>query len=176
MAKTLGGSTQSVEMDLPMPAENSSSAWSVDGIHTRWPSCNGSSIDRQRGWCSHVTLERESFRNRPRLPALFIHLFDNAYQELLYRRTEKELVFSLNHRVLQLNSLIDTGIEVSKLDQAHRPSTCPGEGGILTNASKGAVKITRGDTLQKEIFFPTASRSRGRRGSSTALRPPSHSG
>jgi len=50
---------------------------------------------------------------------LFFHLFDNAYQTVSHRRSEKDLIFSLNHRVLQLTSLIDTGIEVSKLDQAN---------------------------------------------------------
>ena len=48
---------------------------------------------------------------------LHAHLFDVGYQTLHSHGTEKELIFSLNHRVLQLNSLIDTGIEVTKLDQ-----------------------------------------------------------
>src|SRR6185436_13462585 len=44
---------------------------------------------------------------------LALSLLGNAYQELLHRRSEKELVFSLRQSILQLNSLIDTGIEVS---------------------------------------------------------------
>ncbi|HXX64882.1 MAG TPA: hypothetical protein VEO56_13875, partial [Bacteroidota bacterium] len=52
---------------------------------------------------------------------LFVSLIDSAYQDLLARRNEKELVFSLNHRVLQLNSLIDTGIEVAKFTSEVQP-------------------------------------------------------
>jgi serine phosphatase RsbU (regulator of sigma subunit) len=86
---------------------------------------------------------------------LFIHLFDNAYQELIYRRNEKQLIFSLNHRVLQLNSLIDTGIEVSKLDQYASPQQLALErAASLTNASKGVLRVTSGDGLKEEIYFP----------------------
>ena len=151
-----GGSTQSVEMDLPMPAENSSSAWSVDG-HSHSVAIVQRLVDRSTAGMVLSRYLGEGELSEIDLVSLrlFIHLFDNAYQELLYRRTEKELVFSLNHRVLQLNSLIDTGIEVSKLDQGSSPEHLALErAASLTNASKGAVKITRGDTLQKEIFFP----------------------
>ncbi len=73
---------------------------------------------------------------------IFSHLFDNAYQALLHRRHEKELIFSLNHRVLQLNSLIDTGIEVSKLDQRESLKQLALErAASLTNASRGLVTI-----------------------------------
>jgi serine phosphatase RsbU (regulator of sigma subunit) len=86
---------------------------------------------------------------------LFVHLFDNAHQDLVYRRNEKQLIFSLNHRVLQLNSLIDTGIEVSKLDQHESPQQLALErAASLTNASKGLVRVTSGGTLREEIFFP----------------------
>ena len=43
-------------------------------------------------------------------------LLDNAYQVYLNKKKEKDLIFSLNQRVLQLNSLVDTGIEISRLD------------------------------------------------------------
>lgn len=86
---------------------------------------------------------------------LFIHLFDNAYQDLLYRRDEKQLIFSLNHRVLQLNSLIDTGIEISKLDPHASPQQLALErAASLTNASKGALRVTSGDHLKEEVYFP----------------------
>ena len=74
---------------------------------------------------------------------LCLHLFDNAYQALLHRRNEKELVFTLNHRVLQLNSLVDTGIEVSKLGQEHSLQHLALErAASLTNASKGVLSTT----------------------------------
>ena len=86
---------------------------------------------------------------------LFVHLFDNAYQKMLSQRNEKGLIFSLNHRVLQLNSLIDTGIEVAKLDQDSSPQRLALErAASLTNASTGMVKVTQGEMLKEEITFP----------------------
>ena len=74
---------------------------------------------------------------------------------MLYRRNEKELIFSLNHRVLQLNSLIDTGIEVSKLDHDASPQHLALErAASLTNASKGVVRVIHKGVLSEEIFFP----------------------
>jgi serine phosphatase RsbU (regulator of sigma subunit) len=92
---------------------------------------------------------------------LFVHLFDNAYQDLLYRRNEKDLIFSLNHRVLQLNSLIDTGIEVSKLDQSASPRELALErAASLTNASSGRLKVTSKEGPNEEIRFPAGARLR----------------
>ncbi|OGU25572.1 MAG: hypothetical protein A2X66_07110 [Ignavibacteria bacterium GWA2_54_16] len=86
---------------------------------------------------------------------LFMNLLDTAYQQLLHRRNEKALIFSLNHRVLQLNSLIDTGIEVSKLDQsASLQQLALERAASLTNASKGIVRIREGDKVVEESFFP----------------------
>lgn len=161
--KLSGSASQAVEMDLPMPSDNSSSAWSVDG-HSHSVAIVQRLVDRSTVGMvlSHYLQESELSEIDLVSLRLFIHLFDNAYQELLYRRTEKELVFSLNHRVLQLNSLIDTGIEVSKLDQGSSPEHLALErAASLTNASKGAVKITRADAIQKEIFFPDGVPIRG---------------
>ena len=92
---------------------------------------------------------------------LFVQLFDNAYQSLLYRRKEKELVFALNHRVLQLNSLIDTGIEVSKLYQRIALHQLALErAASLTNASKGLVRVTSKNGVKEETFFPVGERTR----------------
>jgi serine phosphatase RsbU (regulator of sigma subunit) len=86
---------------------------------------------------------------------LFVHLFENAYQEILHRRSEKELVFSLNQRVLQLNSLIDTGIEVAKLDQKTLPHALALQrAAALTNAGKGLVRVVKGNVTEEEICFP----------------------
>jgi sigma-B regulation protein RsbU (phosphoserine phosphatase) len=92
---------------------------------------------------------------------LFLQLFDTAYQSLLNRRNEKDLVFALNHRVLQLNSLIDTGIEVSKLDQGIAPQWLALErAASLTNASHGAVTVTNQKGVKEEAFFPSGVRPR----------------
>lgn len=86
---------------------------------------------------------------------LLAHLFAIAYQSLLTRRNEKDLVFSLNHRVLQLNSLIDTGIEVSKLDQEVAPHILALQrAASLTNAARGRVTVSIGTRILENHEFP----------------------
>jgi len=73
---------------------------------------------------------------------IFIQLLDNAYQSYLYLKKEKQLIFSLNHRLVQLNSLIDTGIEISKLENNNQLLELALERVVaLTNASKGILRI-----------------------------------
>lgn len=89
---------------------------------------------------------------------LFMLPFESAYQDRLHARTQKDMVFSLNHRVLQLTSLIDTGIEVAKLDNAetvHRLALQ--RAASLTNASKGFVSIASGNTHRETFVFPEGS-------------------
>jgi len=86
---------------------------------------------------------------------LSLHLFDAAFQAMRTRLNEKDLVFSLNHRILQLNSLIDTGIEVARLDQAGSLQQLALERAVsLTNASRGMVEIFAGDSLRERLVFP----------------------
>ncbi|MGA9120141.1 MAG: PP2C family protein-serine/threonine phosphatase [Bacteroidota bacterium] len=88
---------------------------------------------------------------------LFVHLFDTASQTLLARRTEKELIFSLNQRVLQLTSLIDTGIEVSRLDAGTTPHHLALErAASLTNASRGLLTIDGEEGTRDHFSFPVA--------------------
>lgn len=86
---------------------------------------------------------------------MFFQLLDNAYQSFLNQNKEKQLNFSLNHRVVQLNSLIDTGIEISKL---HKSSTLfelsLERAASLTNASYSVLKILSGSQIISEIIFP----------------------
>jgi serine phosphatase RsbU (regulator of sigma subunit) len=89
---------------------------------------------------------------------VFVQFFDAAYQDMVYRRNEKNLVFSLNHRILQLNSLIETGIEVAKLDHNDAPHRLAiVRAASLTNASKGVVTVTEGKTVTEEFTFPVGS-------------------
>ncbi len=86
---------------------------------------------------------------------VFLQLFATAYQRLLQQRKEKELVFSLNHRLLQLTSLIDTGIELSKVQ---RETSLHGlaleRAAMLTNASRGTVTVSRQRKTIERIVFP----------------------
>lgn len=86
---------------------------------------------------------------------LFAHLFDNAYQAMLSRRNEKGLIFSLNNRLMQLNSLIDTGIEVARLNPDITPEQMALQrAASLTNASRGTVTVTSPGGQVHRYSFP----------------------
>ncbi len=86
---------------------------------------------------------------------IFIQLFDNAYQSFLLRKKEKGLIFSLNNSVAQLNSLIDTGIEISKINIGDELLELSLARAItLTNASFGRIQKFEDDILVDELLFP----------------------
>jgi sigma-B regulation protein RsbU (phosphoserine phosphatase) len=86
---------------------------------------------------------------------IFIQLFDNAYQALLSLQKEKKLIFSLNNRVSQLYSLIDTGIELSKIKMGRDLMELALSRAIaLTNASYGRARTVNTEGNAKDIFFP----------------------
>jgi hypothetical protein len=88
---------------------------------------------------------------------MFIQLFDNAYQSLLLRKNEKQLIFSLNNRVAQLNSLIDTGIEISKINIGDElVELVLSRAIILTNSSFGRIIKIKDGNVVDEIIFPPA--------------------
>ncbi len=100
----------------------------------------------------------DGFRRSDLLPVqLDAHLFDIGYKSLLSHTTEKGLIFSLNHRVLQLNSLIDTGIEVTKLEQEIPPHHLALQrAASLTNAAKGVVTVSSDGRGTEHYLFPAA--------------------
>lgn len=86
---------------------------------------------------------------------ILIQLFDSAYQVLLSTQKEKQLIFSLNNRVSQLYSLIDTGIEISKINLGDQLfELALSRATALTNSSFGRVKIVDTKKNENEIFFP----------------------
>lgn len=86
---------------------------------------------------------------------MFLQMLDNAYQSFLNQNKEKQLNFSLNHRVVQLNSLIDTGIEISKLHKTSSLFELSLErAAALTNASYAILQIISGDEIISQIGFP----------------------
>jgi hypothetical protein len=48
---------------------------------------------------------------------ILMQVFDSAFKSFLNRQKEKGLVFELNEKVLHLNNLIDTGIEISRYNK-----------------------------------------------------------
>ena len=72
---------------------------------------------------------------------IFIQLFNSAYYSYLLREKEKQLIFSLNNSVAQLNNLIDTGIEISKINIGDGLlELALSRAIILTNASFGRIQ------------------------------------
>lgn len=88
---------------------------------------------------------------------ILLQVFSSAYESFLNQKKEKNLIFDLNEKILQLNNLIDTGIEISKFENQNilfdialsRIVT-------LTNASAALVSIfDSGEPLPKDqITFP----------------------
>ncbi len=86
---------------------------------------------------------------------IFMQLFDNAYQSFLLHKKEKQLIFSLNNSVAQLNSLIDTGIEISNINIGDELLELTLARAItLTNASFGRIQKFEESNLVDEIIFP----------------------
>jgi serine phosphatase RsbU (regulator of sigma subunit) len=86
---------------------------------------------------------------------LFAQLLDSAYQSLLMRKAEKDLIFTLNNRILQMNNLIDTGIELSKNKDASMLLSLALERAVgMTNASGGQLVVKRGNKINQRICFP----------------------
>ena len=86
---------------------------------------------------------------------IFIQIFDSAYQAFLSQTKEKELIFSLNNRLSQLYSLIDTGIELSKIGIGKKLLDLALSRSIaLTNSSFGKIKVTNSSEEVEELFFP----------------------
>jgi serine phosphatase RsbU (regulator of sigma subunit) len=87
---------------------------------------------------------------------LFAQLLDNAYQSLLMRKAEKDLIFTLNNRILQMNNLIDTGIELSKSENQATLLSLSLERAVgMTNASGGQIVVKEGNKIKRRIKFPT---------------------
>lgn len=87
---------------------------------------------------------------------IFIRLLDNAYQAYMASMREKSLIFSLNHKVLQLNSLVDTGIEITKLENNTQLLELALERAVaLTNASKGVMRIIRDEKVIATLRLPS---------------------
>ncbi len=86
---------------------------------------------------------------------LFNQLLNNAYQAFKNRKKEKQLIFTLNHKVLQLNSLIDTGIEIAKISQDFSLYELALErAASMTNASKALLFVDDGSGSAEKYYFP----------------------
>jgi len=86
---------------------------------------------------------------------IFLQLLDNAYQSFLNRQKEKDLIFELNQRVLQLNNLIDTGIDLSKFENRQLLfELALQRAAVLTDTSLALVTRSSNKETLEEITFP----------------------
>jgi serine phosphatase RsbU (regulator of sigma subunit) len=86
---------------------------------------------------------------------VFLQLLGNAYQSFLNRQKEKNLIFELNQRVLQLNNLIDTGIDLTKFENKSFLFELSLErAAVLTDSSTALIQILSDDKIIEEKIFP----------------------
>lgn len=86
---------------------------------------------------------------------ILLQVFDSAHRSFLNQKKEKSLIFGLNEKVVQLNSLIDTVIEVSRYEKRNILFELALERvASLTCASSALLQISRKDTIEKQFSFP----------------------
>ena len=86
---------------------------------------------------------------------IFMQILDNAHQAFINYKREKQLIFELKHRVVQLNNLIGTGIEISNLHKIGFQLELALERAVsLTNASRGLLRTINKDKVISTIALP----------------------
>ena len=86
---------------------------------------------------------------------ILLQIFDAAYRSFLNQKRVKALIFELNEKVVQLNNLIDTVIEVSRYDKRSILFDLSLERiAPLTNASSALLQIWSKDVLVQQYSFP----------------------
>jgi sigma-B regulation protein RsbU (phosphoserine phosphatase) len=88
---------------------------------------------------------------------ILLQVFSSAYRIFINQKTEKQLIFELNEKILQLNNLIDTGIELSRYDNQNLLfEIALGRIATLTNAASAVAIITKSgtDEVENQITFP----------------------
>ena len=83
---------------------------------------------------------------------ILLQVFSSAYESFLNQKKEKKLIFDLNEKIMQLNNLIDSGIEISKFENQNILFDLALEkAASLTNASFGLIRIIDDTNGGKEI-------------------------
>lgn len=89
------------------------------------------------------------------LVQIFASLLSISYSIFLNKKKEKELIFSLNHKVLQLNYLIESGIKISKLNKEESLLRLALERArALTSATYGTATISKNSIVTKTVHLP----------------------
>jgi len=86
---------------------------------------------------------------------ILLQIFDSAHKSFLNQKKEKGLIFELNEKVVQLNNLIDTVIEVSRYDRRNVLFELALERiASLTNASSALLQISSKTKSEQHFSFP----------------------
>jgi serine phosphatase RsbU (regulator of sigma subunit) len=99
-------------------------------------------------------LDRSGFSDLDKITLqILLQVFDSAHKSFLNQRKEKELIFELNEKVVQLNSLIDTVIEASRYDKRSVLFELALERiAALTNASSALLQVKNKNKIQQYSF------------------------
>ncbi|MGB5287297.1 MAG: PP2C family protein-serine/threonine phosphatase, partial [Ignavibacteriaceae bacterium] len=86
---------------------------------------------------------------------ILLQVFSSAHKSFIDQKNEKKLIFELNEKVLQLNNLIDTVIEISRFDKRDVLFELALEKiAPLTNASSALLQIKSKDKIENSYSFP----------------------
>ncbi len=101
-------------------------------------------------------LDKSDFSDMDKITLqILLQVFDSAHKSFLNQKKEKALIFGLNEKVLQLNNLIDTVIEVSRYDKRDVLFELALERiAPLTNASSALLQISSKDKIENSYTFP----------------------
>jgi len=101
-------------------------------------------------------LDKSEFSDMDKITLqILLQVFDSAHKSFLNQKKEKALIFGLNEKVLQLNNLIDTVIEVSRYDKRDVLFELALERiAPLTNASSALLQISSKDKIENSYTFP----------------------
>jgi phosphoserine phosphatase RsbU/P len=101
-------------------------------------------------------LDKSEFNDLDKITLqILLQVFDAAYRSFLNQKRVKALIFELNEKVVQLNNLIDTVIEVSRYDKRNILFDLALERiAPLTNASAALLQISNEDSVVQQYSFP----------------------
>lgn len=86
---------------------------------------------------------------------ILLQVFDAAYRSFLNQKRVKALLFELNEKIVQLNYLIDTVIEVSRYDKRNVLFELALERiASLTCASSASLQISSSSEIEQHYSFP----------------------
>jgi len=101
-------------------------------------------------------LDKSGFSDMDKITLqILLQVFDSAHKSFLNQKKEKALIFGLNEKVLQLNNLIDTVIEISRFDKRSVLFDLALEKiAPLTNASSALLQISSNNKIESSYTFP----------------------